>query len=80
VTPRTHTICKREAKRRRSQKNYHVQYGGIMYVKTGRFRVAQRDDDELQKAIAVVEAAEVRKKQLYRRVSSEVAKKRANGG
>jgi hypothetical protein len=46
-----------------------------MYVKTGRFRVAQREDDELQKAIAVVEAAEVRKKQLYRRVSSEVAKK-----
>jgi hypothetical protein len=72
--------AEREAKRRRSQKDYHLQYGGIMSVENGRFRVAQREDDELQKAIAVVEAAEVRKKQLYRRVSSEAAKKRANGG
>jgi hypothetical protein len=67
--------AEREAKRRRSQKNYHLQYGGIMSVETGRFRVAQREDDELQKAIAIVEAAEVRKKQLYKRVSFEAAKK-----
>jgi hypothetical protein len=67
--------AEREAKRRRSQKNYHLQYGGIMSVETGRFQVAQREDDELQKAIAIVEAAEIRKKQLYKRVSFEAAKK-----
>jgi hypothetical protein len=67
--------AKREAKRRKLQKNYHLQYEGIMSVETSRFRLAQRKNDELRKAIAVVKAAEVRKKQLYRRVSSEAAKK-----
>ena len=67
-------LAERLVKQRRALKNTQLKSGGVLTIAEGRYMVRQREEDEVERAKKVIEAAELRVRNARKRFFSEVAK------